>query len=119
MSACNTTVTVEKQGQARVVRFAPLTEFPEQVTMPLEQELTDVVREPDVSMVVVNFGGVTLISSHMLGVLVRLRSQATKRKVRLCLAGLSEINLRLFQLTRLDALFQIFASEGDALAAGG
>lgn len=117
MSESKKKIRVEQRGRASVVRFAPLVEFSEQETSAIERELTTVLDVSDISALVINFTGVALISSHMLGVLVRLRNLARKRKIEVQLAELTEINLRLFQLTRLNNLFRIYASEDEALAA--
>lgn len=80
----------------------------------LKQEVLDRV-ESGVRKVVIDFAGTAYIDSSGLGVLVSLAKRLRELGGDLRLASLSDDLLTLFELTKLDALFQIAASRARAL----
>lgn len=80
----------------------------------LKQAVLDRV-EGGVRKVVVDFAGTAYIDSSGLGVLVSLAKRLRELEGDLRLASLSDDLLTLFELTKLDALFQIAASRERAL----
>ncbi|MFM8566831.1 MAG: STAS domain-containing protein [Gemmatimonadota bacterium] len=80
----------------------------------LKQTVLDRV-EGGVRKVVVDFAGTAYIDSSGLGVLVSLAKRLRELGGDLRLAALSDDLLTLFELTKLDALFQIAASRERAL----
>ncbi len=68
-------------------------------------------------LLVVDFSRSPYIDSSGLGALVSLGKRMREAGGELRLAGLNEDLRTLFELTRLDALFPIFASRADALVA--
>lgn len=69
------------------------------------------------SKLIVNFVGVEDLSSLMLGQLMKLRVKMAANKGRLVLCGFSAEVREFFDETMLSQLFEITASEADALAA--
>jgi anti-sigma B factor antagonist len=67
--------------------------------------------------VLVDFSGTAYIDSSGLGALVSLGKRIREAGGVLHLAGLSDDLRTLFELTRLDTLFQLFDTRADALAA--
>lgn len=67
--------------------------------------------------VVVDFTGASYIDSSGLGALVSLSRRLRDAGGDLRLVGLSDELRTLFELTRLDALFPLFATRADAVAA--
>ena len=72
--------------------------------------------EQGVRLVVIDFARSPYIDSSGLGALVSLGKRLRDAGGDLRLAGLNEDLRTLFELTRLDALFPLFASRADALA---
>lgn len=72
--------------------------------------------EQGVRLVIVDFTRTGYIDSSGLGALVSLNRRLRDAGGDLRLVGLSDELSTLFELTRLDALFPLFASRADALA---
>lgn len=72
--------------------------------------------EQGVRLVIVDFTRTGYIDSSGLGALVSLNRRLRDAGGDLRLVGLSDELRTLFELTRLDALFPLFASRADALA---
>ncbi|MBI3836688.1 MAG: STAS domain-containing protein [Planctomycetia bacterium] len=66
-----------------------------------------------------NFQTVEYMSSAMLGKLVQLHKRCKADKTRLKLCSISKNPLEVFQITRLDRLFEIYKDATTALAAFG
>ncbi len=80
-----------------------------------KQLILDAV-EQGVRIVIVDLSRTGYIDSSGLGALVSLNRRLRDVAGDLRLAGLSDDLKSLFELTRLDALFPLFASRSDALA---
>lgn len=80
----------------------------------LKQQVLDRI-EAGTRKVVVDFTGTGYIDSSGLGVLVSLAKRLRELGGDLRLAGLNEDLLTLFELTKLDSLFQIAPSRAQAL----
>lgn len=80
-----------------------------------KQAILDAV-EQGARLVVVDFSTSGYIDSSGLGALVSLSRRLRETGGDLRLVGLNEDLRSLFELTRLDALFPLYASRGDALA---
>lgn len=72
--------------------------------------------EQGVHLVVVDFSASAYIDSSGLGALVSLGKRLRESGGDLRLTGLNDDLRTLFELTRLDSLFPLFASRDDALA---
>jgi anti-sigma B factor antagonist len=81
-----------------------------------KQAVLDAIEE-GARLVVVDFTRTGYIDSSGLGALVSLAKRVRDLQGDLRLAGLNTDLRALFELTRLDALFPLHATRGDALAA--
>lgn len=81
-----------------------------------KQAILDAV-EQGARVAVVDFSGAGYIDSSGLGALVSLSRRLRDAGGDLRLVGLNEDLRTLFELTRLDALFPLYATRADALAA--
>ncbi|GAB1341173.1 STAS domain-containing protein [Gemmatimonas sp.] len=81
-----------------------------------KQAILDAV-EQGVKLVVVDFTDSGYIDSSGLGALVSLSRRLREGNGDLRLVGLNDDLRTLFELTRLDALFPLYATRADALAA--
>ena len=66
--------------------------------------------------IVVNLAEVPYMDSSGVASLVKLLSQARRQQVGLSLVGLTDRVRSIFQITRLDGIFEIHATEEEALA---
>lgn len=80
-----------------------------------KQAILDAVEQGSTT-VIVDFTEATYIDSSGLGALVSLNRRLRDAGGDLRLVGLSDELRTLFELTRLDALFPLFATRADALA---
>lgn len=67
--------------------------------------------------ILLDFSGTAYIDSSGLGALVSLAKRARDEGGALHITGLNEDLRTLFELTRLDTLFKLFATRGDARSA--
>jgi anti-sigma B factor antagonist len=105
--------TVVKQPDAVVV------DVDGQLVVTNRQEFKQVVLdevEQGARSIVVDFSRSAYIDSSGLGALVSLGKRIREAGGDLRLAGLNEDLRTLFELTRLDALFPLYATRADALA---
>lgn len=73
-------------------------------------------RTPD-GKVVLNFGGVSFMSSGMIGKLVLFNNKCKSSDVKLKLCSISDNLMEVFKITRLNKVFDIYKSEDKAVAA--
>ncbi len=105
--------TVVKEGDSLVI------DVEGQLVVTNRQEFKQVVLdevERGARSFVVDFTRTAYIDSSGLGALVSLGKRIREAGGDLRLAGLNEDLRTLFELTRLDALFPLFATRADALA---
>lgn len=83
----------------------------------LRDTVLELVGERAETKIVLNLERVDYIDSSGIASLVEALQQARKRKMRLILAGLQEGPRHVLQLTRLLDVFEVHASEAEALEA--
>ena len=79
------------------------------------KSLFELVDEQARRKIVLDFSQVRLLSSMMLGVLVRLQKRAEGIKGRIVLCGLRPDLMKVFKITRLNKLFEFYKDENAAL----
>ena len=67
--------------------------------------------------IILNFTGLEYMNSSGIGLLVTLLIRVNRQKQKLLAYGLSEHYRQIFELTRLNEVIGLFASEADALTA--
>ncbi len=72
--------------------------------------------KPDADRIILDLEGVQFIDSSGLGAIVASMKQLGNGR-RLDLAGLQPVVEKVFRLTRMDTVFRLFESLGDALSA--
>ncbi len=83
----------------------------------LREAVLELLSERAEAKVVLNLEGVHYIDSSGIASLVEGLQEARKRKARFVLAGLNEGPRHVLELTRLLAVFEVYASEAEALKA--
>ena len=78
--------------------------------------VTDLI-EAGNTKIVIDFADLGYISSIGLGGLIRARSKAAKAGGTICLAGIENHLLDLFQMVKFDQVFNLYRTEQDAIAA--
>ena len=68
------------------------------------------------SRIIVNLGGVPYMDSSGVASLVKLLSRARREGISLRLTGLCQRVRSIFEITRLDSVFDIYPTEEEALA---
>ena len=83
----------------------------------LREAILDLLKNCSQGRVIVSMAGTSYIDSSAVASLVEGLQLATRRKVRFGLAGLNEGPLQVLRVTRLIDVFEVHASEEDALKA--
>jgi anti-sigma B factor antagonist len=106
---------VEKIGDLIVVRLGAYRVLDELTVNEISDELLEVVDRPDCHRLLLDFRGVTQLSSAMLAQLVKLHRKIQPKREKLRLCGISSHLRSIFATTRLDRLFDILDAEPGAL----
>jgi len=116
MAESKTLLTVDrKENDVRVVKLLPRRILDELQISEIGQGLSALI-ESGANDIVLDFSNVDHLSSSALGMLITVKKQidAAKGKLKMCYIR-SQI-LQIFQITRLDVLFDIYKTDVEALA---
>jgi len=110
-------LNVQSHGSVSVVTFPDVLDV--ECVQHLSPQLYALVEQPPTPHLLLDFRNVRFLSSRALGVLLTLRRKADPSGVQVAFSAMRPELLRVFQLTKLDALFRFFGSQDEALAAWG
>jgi anti-anti-sigma factor len=79
--------------------------------------LKEVVDAAPIARFVVDFDAVTYLSSSALGMMISLQRRVAQRKGQLKLAGIRDDVMEVFQITKLDTVFDIYNDVTSAVEA--
>ena len=101
-----------------VVSFVDTKIVTEENIQEVGDQLYSLVEDEGHKKILLNFGNVQYLSSAALGKLINLKKKvgAVKGKLKLCC--IHPDLLEVFRITRLDQVFEIYASLDDAVAGG-
>lgn len=85
----------------------------------LGQELIQLVDEQNRQKLIVDFSNVRFLSSQALGLLLTLNKKCKGINGSLALCGLRPELMKIFQITKVEKLFEFYATDAAALAAFG
>jgi anti-anti-sigma factor len=102
---------VGKNGEMTVVRLGKYFVLDELTVNKISNELLGVADRSDCHRLVLDFSGVTQLSSAMLAQLLKLRRKMESKGEKLRLCGLDSQLRSVFATTRLDRLFDITDNE--------
>jgi len=108
---------VSKTGEISVVTFTDQKILDEAAIQELGAELFALVEHDNRKSILLDFAGVEFLSSAALGKLITFDRKLKTAKGRLKMCGLAPGILEVFQVTKLNKVFDIRAERAEALAA--
>ncbi len=108
-------VTVSESNGVKVVRFTERKILEELSITEIGDELTRIADETPAVKMLLSFDSVEHLSSAALGMLIRLNKAVSERGGQLMLSDIAPQIFEVFKITRLNKLFNIAATEAEAL----
>jgi anti-sigma B factor antagonist len=112
-------IDVSKVGDVTVVKFKDKKILDEVGIQELGAELFSLVEQQNRRAIVLNFDGVDFLSSAALGKLITFDRKVKGAKGRMKLCGIRPEILEVFQVTKLNKVFDIRGDEAEAISALG
>ncbi|MFM9024482.1 MAG: STAS domain-containing protein [Planctomycetaceae bacterium] len=110
-------IDVSKVGDVSVVRFVDKKILDEAGIQELGAELFGLVEHDNRRSIVLNFSDVEFLSSAALGKLITLDRKVKAAKGRLKMSNIRPEVLEVFQITKLNKVFDIRGEEAEAVSA--
>ncbi|NCX99608.1 MAG: anti-sigma factor antagonist [Planctomycetia bacterium] len=110
-------IDVTKTGDVSVVKFRDRKILDEAAIQELGSELFALVEIDNRKTILLDFDGVEFLSSAALGKLITFDRKVKTSKGRLKMCGIAPGILEVFQVTKLNKVFDIRPDAGEALAA--
>ncbi|MFH0980053.1 MAG: STAS domain-containing protein [Planctomycetota bacterium] len=110
-------LTVTEQAGISIVKFSDRKILEELSIREIEDELSRLVNSKPTVNLLLNFQNVEHLSSAALGMLIKLNQQVSQKSGRLKLCDIRPQIYQVFKITRLNKLFDIHGSAGEALSA--
>lgn len=110
-------IDVSKVGDVTVVRFLDRKILEESGIQELGAELFSLVEQDNRRSLLLDFADVDFLSSAALGKLITLDRKVKSAKGRLKMCNIKPEILEVFQITKLNRVFDIRAGEAEAIAA--
>ena len=117
MMASHRRIDVSKTRDVSVVTFVDRKILDETAIQELGTELFALVEQDNRKAILLDFAGVEFLSSAALGKLITFDRKLKTAKGRLKMCGLAPGILEVFQVTKLNKVFDIRADQGEALTA--
>jgi anti-sigma B factor antagonist len=115
--AAHRRIAVSKSGDVTVVTFVDKKILDEASIQELGLELFALVEQDNRKSIVLNFSNVEFLSSAALGKLITLDRKVKSAKGRLKMSNVRPEIFEVFQITKLNKVFDIHGDEAAALAA--
>lgn len=110
-------IDVSKVGDVTVVKFVDKKILDEAGIQELGSELFSLVEHDNRRSIVLNFDNVDFLSSAALGKLITLDRKVKSAQGRLKMCGIRPEILEVFQITKLNKVFDIRGEEAEAISA--
>jgi anti-sigma B factor antagonist len=110
-------IDVSKVGDVSVVTFLDKKILDEAGILELGTELFGLVEHDNRKSLLLNFSGVEFLSSAALGKLITLDRKVKSHKGRMKMSGIRPEILEVFQITKLNKIFDIRKDEAEAISA--
>ncbi len=108
-------MTVEEVSGVKIVTLADQRILDELSIAKIGKQLNDLVAQNPKIKVILDFVNVTNMSSSALGMLITLHKRVREAHGELRLCNIQPTIQEVFKITRLDEIFHICASKGEAL----
>lgn len=106
---------VEEGEHATIVTFSDTEILDSLVVKQIEEELLSLVEEVGRSRLILDFSDVRMLSSSMLGVLIRVHHRIVAARGRLVLCRIADSIMEVFEITNLNKVFEIMSNRETAL----
>ncbi len=110
-------IDVSKLGDVTIVRFLDKKILDEAGILELGTELFGLVELENRKSLLLNFAGVEFLSSAALGKLITLDRKVKSNKGRMKMSNIRPEILEVFQITKLNKIFDIRKDESEAVSA--
>jgi anti-sigma B factor antagonist len=110
-------IDVSKLGEVTIVRFLDKKILDEAGILELGAELFGLVELENRKSLLLNFAGVEFLSSAALGKLITLDRKIKSNKGRMKMSNIRPEILEVFQITKLNKIFDIRKDEAEAISA--
>jgi anti-sigma B factor antagonist len=110
-------IDVSKLGDVTIVRFLDKKILDEAGILELGAELFGLVELENRKSLLLNFAGVEFLSSAALGKLITLDRKVKSNKGRMKMSNIRPEILEVFQITKLNKIFDIRKDEAEAISA--
>ena len=110
-------IEVTKSGDVTVVRFVDRKIVDDTRVQELATELFHLVESDNRRALLLNFSGVEFVASAALGKLITLDRKVKAAKGRMKISDVAPEIMTVFEITKLNKVFDIRATEAEALAA--
>jgi anti-sigma B factor antagonist len=107
---------VTEQGEVSIVEFQDRKILEEMLIDQIEEELIQLAEAKPSARLLLNFRNVEHLSSAALGMLIKLHDKVRKNDGRLMLSDINPQIFQVFEITKLNRLFEIFPTSQQALA---
>lgn len=111
--------SVEDYAGVMLIKFTENAILETTIIQEMGRELYALAEKGAKPRLVLDFSGVKILSSYMLGVLLTLQGKANANKGGICLCGLRSELMRVFSITSLDKVFRFHPDDVEGLAAFG
>jgi len=108
-------LVIEDRSGVTVVSFLEFSVLDRAQIDKIGEELVSLVEEKNKKKILINFEGVDYLSSTVLGKLIALHKRLALKKGELKLCGIKPSIREVFEITRLDKVFDIYDDENTAL----
>jgi len=110
-------IDVSKLGDVTIIKFVDKKILDEAGILELGSELFGLVEVENRKKILLSFTGVEFLSSAALGKLITLDRKVKSHKGRMKMSDIRPEILDVFQITKLDKVFDIHAGEAEAISA--
>jgi anti-sigma B factor antagonist len=110
MEPTESKIFVEHHPDVTIITFMHEDVLTEEYIKGLEESIMSVVEQARRQNVVLDFGNVRFLSSAVLGLLIKVHKKICERKGRLELCNISPNIYKVFEITRLNKVFEISTS---------
>ena len=110
-------IDISKLGDVTIVRFLDKKILDEAGILEVGSELLGLVEQENRKCLLLNFTGVEFLSSAALGKLITLDRKVKSNKGRMKMSNIRPEILEVFQITKLNKIFDIRKDESEAISA--